>query len=92
MQRRYMASLELFGSNDKLTATVNATRGICRLLNGLISLKPSISQMLVWQPSSVNVAIFECITQGWGGTPYGGLYGEALPERGIFFRLFVYKR
>ena len=27
-----------------------------------------------------------------GGTPYNGLYGEALPERGTFFRLEVYKR
>ena len=26
------------------------------------------------------------------GTPYNGLYGEALPERGTFFRLQVYKR
>ena len=29
---------------------------------------------------------------GGGGTPYNGLYGEAPPERGIFFRLQVYKR
>ena len=27
-----------------------------------------------------------------GGTPYKGLYTEALPERGTFFRLQVYKR
>ena len=27
-----------------------------------------------------------------GGTPYNGLYGEATPERGTFFRLEVYKR
>jgi len=27
-----------------------------------------------------------------GGTPYNGLYGEAPPERGTFFRLQVYKR
>ena len=26
---------------------------------------------------------------GGGGTPYDGLYGEALPERGTFFRLQV---
>ena len=26
------------------------------------------------------------------GTPYVGLYGEALPERGTFFRRQVYKR
>ena len=29
---------------------------------------------------------------GGRGTPYNGLYGEAPPERGIFFRLQVYKR
>jgi len=27
-----------------------------------------------------------------GGTPYSGLYGEAPPERGAFFKLAVYKR
>ena len=27
-----------------------------------------------------------------GGVPYNGLYGEAPPERGTFFRLQVYKR
>ena len=29
---------------------------------------------------------------GGGGTSYNGLYGEAPPERGTFFRLQVYKR
>ena len=28
---------------------------------------------------------------GGGGTPYDGLYGEAPPERGTFFRLQVYE-
>ena len=32
------------------------------------------------------------IRGGGGGTPYNGLHGEAPPERGIFFRLQVYKR
>ena len=27
-----------------------------------------------------------------GGTPYIGLYWEALPKRGTFFRLQIYKR
>ena len=31
-------------------------------------------------------------TWGGGGTPYNGLYVEALPKRGTFFRLEVYKR
>ena len=30
--------------------------------------------------------------EGDGGTPYDGLYREAPPERGIFFRLQVYER
>ena len=29
---------------------------------------------------------------GGGVTPYNGLYGEAPPERGTFFRLQVYER
>ena len=29
---------------------------------------------------------------GGGATPYNGLYGEAPPKRGTFFRLQVYKR
>ena len=32
------------------------------------------------------------LSPGGGGTPYNGLYGEAPPERGTFFRLQVYKR
>ena len=32
------------------------------------------------------------LPRGGGGTPYNGLYGEAPPERGTFFRLEVYKR
>ena len=32
------------------------------------------------------------IGTGVGGTPYDSLYGEATPERGIFFRLQVYER
>lgn len=29
---------------------------------------------------------------GVGGTPYNGQYGEALPKRGAFLRLRLYKR
>ena len=32
------------------------------------------------------------VTNTRGGTPYIGLYGEAPPERGTFFRLQVDKR
>ena len=32
-----------------------------------------------------------CRSRG-GGTPYNGLYEEATPERGTFFRLRVYER
>ena len=31
-------------------------------------------------------------TEGPGDTPYDGLYEEAPPERGIFFRLQVYDK
>ena len=30
--------------------------------------------------------------RGRRGSPHNGIYGEALPERGTFFRLQVYKR
>ena len=33
-----------------------------------------------------------CLIPGGEGTPYNGLYGEAPPERGTFFRLEVCKR
>ena len=32
---------------------------------------------------------FLTVSPGGGGTPYNGLYGEAPPERGTFFRLQV---
>ena len=32
------------------------------------------------------------VTPGGGDTSYSGLYGEAPPERGAFFKLTVYKR
>ena len=31
-------------------------------------------------------------SRGGGGTLYDGLYGEAPPDRGIFFRLQAYER
>ena len=37
--------------------------------------------------SQLNVA-----AESLEGIPYNGLYGEAAPERGIFFRLQVYER
>ena len=40
---------------------------------------------------SENILFVELSSWGWG-TPYNGLYGEAPPERGTFFRLQVYKR
>ena len=35
---------------------------------------------------------YACIWAHLGDTPYNGLYGEALPERGTSFRLQVYER
>ena len=40
--------------------------------------------------TSLNILVSE--PRGGGGTPYNGLYGEAPPERGTFFKLQVYKR
>ena len=34
----------------------------------------------------------EAVARGGGGTPYNGLYGEAPPERGTFFRPQVFER
>ena len=34
----------------------------------------------------------EVVSRGGGDTPYNGLYGEAPPERGTFFRLEVCER
>ena len=40
----------------------------------------------------LGLSISGVISAGGRGTPYNGLYGEAPPERGTFFRLRVYKR
>ena len=36
--------------------------------------------------------ILKLLNPGGGSTPYDGLYGNAPPERGTFFRLQVYER
>ena len=35
---------------------------------------------------------FPCANPGGGGTPYNGLYGEAPPGKGTFFRPQIYER
>ena len=56
----------------------------------------SLHKALLKCPLTVSKAsvlrLIKSIVGGGGGTPYQGLYGEALPKRGIFFRLQVYKR
>ena len=42
--------------------------------------------------SSFQIKDSQRFPEGGGGTPYNGLYGEAPPERGTFFRLQVYER
>ena len=60
-----------------------------------LSFGPKFSEILVeWiAPSILN---FKSVDLGLikkpRGTPYNGLYGEAPPERGTFFRPQVYKR
>ena len=44
------------------------------------------------RPGRSNGAFLLLAEAPGGGTPYNGLYGEAPPERGTFFRLQVYKR
>ena len=54
------------------------------------------SNLKGWKTSFIPLTPFSPETEyslrGGGGTPYNGLYGEAPPERSIFFRLQVYKR
>ena len=51
---------------------------------------------LLWERFQNNAVSVTGFTGFWiegpGDTPCDGLYGEAPPERGIFFRLQVYKR
>ena len=49
------------------------------------STKADISAEIPWFRKTMDLP-------GCGGTPYIGLYGEAPPERGTFFRHQVYKR
>ena len=42
--------------------------------------------------SSLYERFYVPLGPGVGDTPYNGLYEEAPPERGAFFRLQVYKR
>ena len=44
-----------------------------------------------YEARNVRQESFE-ISRGREGTTYDGLYEEALPEKGIFFRLQVYER
>ena len=50
----------------------------------------------MFQPLEIKLTLSNChvVPQGGGngGTHYDDLYGEALPERGTFFRLQVYER
>ena len=59
------------------------------------SLHPGLFKW-IWIPtfaiSSFHPSPCTTPTKDPGGTPYNGLYGEAPPERGIFFRLPEYER
>ena len=48
-----------------------------------LEIKPTLSNCYVVPPGGGG---------GDGGTHYDDLYGEALPERGTFFKLQVYER
>ena len=59
-----------------------------------IPLKSNIINILVFRPFQLQQKekTNSGYNPGGGDTPYNGLYGEAPPERGTFFRLQVYKR
>ena len=57
----------------------------------LPSLSPSLTKVCVTISSSNRVLIL-CELALNTGTHYDGLYGEAPPERGNFFRLLVYEK
>ena len=63
---------------------------IVTLSDPMFQKKCNIKQLKVpWFMSLYSVSYWG---GGGGGTPYNGLYREAPPERGTFFRLQVYKR
>ena len=59
------------------------------------SLHPGLFKW-IWIPTFAIISFHPSpsttLTKDPGSTPYNGLYGEAPPERGIFFRLQVYER
>ena len=59
------------------------------------SLHPGLFKW-IWIPTFAIISFHPSpcttLTKDPGSTPYNGLYGEAPPERGIFFRLPVYER
>ena len=67
---------------------------------GAKRLKRLVPKEFVIRQNDVLVAGFVTVKiseNGWkhndaslGGTPYGGLYGEAPPERGTFFRIQIH--
>ena len=60
------------------------------ILGKILSVKNiSIQEKLILQ---LTFHLGLALNPGGGGTPYNGLYGEALPERGTFFTLQVYER
>ena len=50
------------------------------------------SEVTLYTCTDVHSANQESYRGGGGVTPYNGLYGEAPPERGTFFRPQVYER
>ena len=63
------------------------SRGSSRVVSldkALCSTFSILAQVYKWVPATQ--------LPGGGGTPYNGLYGEALPERGTFFRRQVFER
>ena len=73
----------LFSSWLLLAVVDKAINLFNTVLSGYLSSKWSRASFLVMAVVSIS---------GGGGTPYNYLYREALPERGTFYMLLVYKR
>ena len=67
--------------------TFRSEKNLRKRLLRRLSIKGRVRISLGWSASTD-----QSRSPGRGGTPYNGLYGEATPKRGTFFRLEVYKR
>ena len=80
----------MFSTSTKSKTLWSLTRTAICLDPGVFKVYRSTSVAFTW--SKPRAKPVTCPAPGGGGTLYNGLYGEAPPERGTFFRLQVYER